>query len=533
MDNRVTKILIVGGGTSGWMAAGFLNQVLRAAPPDQVEITLVESKDIGIIGVGEATLAHIKRVMVAMEINEMEFMRCCDASFKNAILFNGFHRRGEHFWHPFTQVSHVNRYSMVNLWLEARRRGFPTPYAEAVAPDPAMCELHKAPRAADQPFYQGLLNYAYHIDTIKLGRYLREVAVGRGVRHVVDTVTDVGLDERGYVSHVVTEQHGELTADLFLDCSGFRGLLINKAMGEPFESFNDVLYNDTAVAMRVPYPPGTDKVRPYTGCHAQDAGWIWDIPLHRRRGIGYVYSSGHIDADQAEARLREYAGPEAAGVDANHIRMRIGRTRNPWVKNVCAIGLSGGFIEPLESTGIYLTELGLALLYDHFPTKDNMATLAAPYNRHMQSLYSEIRDFICMHYCLTERDDTDYWRDCRNHPNVPDSLAAKLELWANRPPVENDLGYTSTPPAFSAVSYCYVAFGMGHLPRQGLAAAAFYDHRFGEALFADRRRITGEALAAAPDHYQLLERIHGADGRLWAEQGMPAAPQAGGPTFQV
>ncbi len=533
MDNRIRKILIVGGGTSGWMAACFLNRALRCEPPDQVEITLVESKDIGIIGVGEATLAHIKRMMVAMEINEMAFMRSCDASFKNAIKFIGFRRPGEAFWHPFTQVAHVNRYSMVNLWLEAQRRGFPTSYAETVAPDPIMCDRHKAPRTAEQGPYQGLLNYAYHIDTVKLGRYLREVAIGRGVRHVVDTVSDVGLDERGYVSHVRCEQHGELAADFFIDCTGFRGLLINKTLGEPFFSYNDVLYNDTAVALRVPYPDGTDKARPFTGCHAQDAGWIWDIPLYRRRGVGYVYSAGHIDAEQAEQRLRAYAGPEAEGLEANHIKMLIGRTRNPWVKNVCALGLAGGFIEPLESTGIYLTELGIALFYDHFPTKDSIEVLARPYNRHMQSLYEEIRDFICMHYCLTERDDTDYWRACRDHPNLPDSLAEKLRLWAARPAVENDLGYTSHPPAFSAVSYCYVAIGMGHLPQGGLAAAAFFDDRFAEAVFADRQRIANEALAAAPDHYRLLERIHGEEGRRWAEQALPSQPSAPGPTFQV
>jgi tryptophan halogenase len=510
LSDRVRDIVIVGGGTAGWMAACYLTAVLATPNENErVAITLIESKDIGIIGVGEATLAHIKQIMIAIGIDEGDFMRSCNATFKNAIRFDNFRIKGETFWHPFTQLSHVNSYAMVNLWLAARNAGYDGSYAEAVAQDPAMCLKFLAPkRPGDKP-YDGLVNYAYHIDTIELGRYLRELGQQRGIRHVVDLVTDAGRDEGGNITHVATEEHGDIAGDLFIDCTGFRSLLLGKTLGEPFRSFNDVLFNDSAVAMRVPHPDGLRDIRPYTTCSAQDAGWIWNIPLYQRTGTGHVYSSAHMDKETAERVLRDYVGPASDGIDANHIPMRIGRSERAWVKNVVSLGLSGGFIEPLESTGIYLTELGLTLLRDHFPTKSSMAAFARRYNRHMASYYDEIRDFITLHYCLTDRTDTDYWRLCRDHPAIPDSLAEKLELWSHRLPTENDLDYTSELPAFSAVSYNYILAGMNQLPSAPLPAEAMQDLGLARAVFEDRAKGIAATVAEAPYHKDLLDQIHG------------------------
>ncbi|MBT3534165.1 MAG: tryptophan 7-halogenase [Rhodospirillaceae bacterium] len=510
MSDRIRKIVIVGGGTSGWTTACYLNTVLATPNTDEaVSITLIESKDIGVIGVGEATLAHIKKVMSAIGIDEGDFMRCCDGTFKNAIRFDNFRAKGETFWHPFTQLSHVNDFAMINLWLAARRDGYTGSYAEAVAQDPAMCERFLAPKRASDAPYDGLVNYAYHIDTIKLGRYLRDLGKQRGVHHVVDLVTDTGRDEAGNITHVHTEEHGDIAGDLFIDCSGFRALLLNQVLEEPFRSFSDVLFNDNAVAMRVPNPEGQRDIRPFTTCSAQEAGWIWNIPLHQRTGVGHVYSSAHIDKDAAEQALRDYVGPANEGLEANHIAMRIGRSERAWVNNVVSIGLSGGFIEPLESTGIYLVELGLTLLRDHFPTKSTMATFAKRYNRHMASYYDEIRDFITMHYCLTDRTDTDYWRLCHDHPAIPDSLLEKLDLWRTRLPTENDLDYTSDLPAFSAVSYNYILAGMDQLPENPLPAEAMQDLGLAKAVFEDRRKGIAATIAEAPYHMDMLDQIHG------------------------
>ena len=513
VTDRVRNIVIVGGGTAGWMAACYLTAVLATPREDQrVSITLIESKDIGIVGVGEATLAHIKQIMLAIGIDEGDFMRCCNATFKNAIRFDNFRAKGETFWHPFTQLSHVNSYAMVNLWLAARQAGYKGSYAEAVAQDPAMCLKFLAPKRPDHQPYDGLVNYAYHIDTIELGRYLRQLGVQRGVRHVVDLVTDTARTEGGDIAHVTTAEHGDIAGDLFIDCTGFRSLLLGKTLGEPFRSFGDALFNDAAVAMRVPHAEGLQDIRPYTTCSAQDAGWIWNIPLYQRTGTGHVYSSAHMDKDTAEQALRDYIGPACEGIVANHIPMRIGRSQRAWVQNVVSLGLSGGFIEPLESTGIYLTELGLTLLRDHFPTKSTMATFAKRYNRHMASYYDEIRDFITMHYCLTDRTDTEYWRDCHDHGAIPPSLQEKLELWRTRLPTENDLDYTSELPAFSAVSYNYVLAGMNQLPKNPLPSESMQDLGLARAVFEDRAKGIAATVAEAPDHKTLLDQIHSGGG---------------------
>ncbi len=519
MDQRIRKILIVGGGTAGWMTAAFLNRTLASKGKNNCEITLVESRDIGIIGVGEATLANIKRMMIAIGINEIEFMRACDATFKNAIRFEGFHKKDEPFWHPFTQLTHVNRYSIADLWLGLHEDGFPMTYAEAVTPDPLMCDQFRAPKNKKHPVYQGLVNYAYHIDTVKLGRYLRDLAKARGIKHVIDTVVDVTQDENGYLSKVTTKEHGDLEADLFIDCTGFLGLLISKVLKVPFVGYNDVMFNDAAVALRVPYPKGEKKIKPFTGCYAQTAGWVWDIPLYKRRGTGHVYSKDFMTPEEAEQRLREWVGPEAEGCEANHINMRIGRSEKAWDKNVITMGLSGGFIEPLESTGIYLVEIALGLLRDYFPTKRNMDVMSGQFNRHMKSLYEEIRDFICMHYCLTDREDSDYWRACKNHTAIPDSLQEKLALWKSRLPTENDLGYSTDIPAFSAVSYTYIAMGMGLMPQDWQASEGFFDADFAKAVISDRQQNIAQTMQQAPDHWAFVQDIHGNKGKSWAKTG--------------
>mgnify|MGYP003325801406 FL=1 len=216
-----------------------------------------------------------------------------------------------------------------------------------------------------------------------------------------------------------------------------------------------------------------------------------------------------MDKDGAEQTLRDYVGPANEGLEANHIPMRIGRSERAWVKNVVSLGLSGGFIEPLESTGIYLVELGLVMLRDYFPTKSTMATFAKCYNRHMASFYDEIRDFITMHYCLTDRTDTEYWRLCHDHPAIPDSLTDKLELWQARLPTEHDLDYTSDVPAFSAVSYNYILAGMGHLPPNPLPTESMQDQDFARAVFEDRAKSIADIVAQAPYHMDMLDSIHG------------------------
>ncbi len=250
------------------------------------------------------------------------------------------------------------------------------------------------------------------------------------MRHVLDDVVDVALDERGWISHVVTKQHGELHGDLFVDCTGFRGMLINQALGEEFLSYQDTLPNDRAVALRVPAGETAD-LRPCTTATAQDAGWIWTIPLFGRVGTGYVYASDYCTPDEAETALRKHVGPAADDLEANHIRMRIGRSRNSWVKNCVAVGLSSGFVEPLESTGIFFIQNAVEQLVKHFPANGWDDGLRRSYNRQIANVMDGVREFLVLHYYAAAREDNQYWRDAKTRP-LPDGLAERLEHVASR-----------------------------------------------------------------------------------------------------
>ncbi len=360
------------------------------------------------------------------------------------------------------------------------------------------------------------------MDTVLFGRYLRQIALARGVKRIVDTVVGVAGDERGFITALKTKEHGDIAGDLFIDCSGFGGLLINKHFGTEFRSFGDSLFNDRAVAIRVPYKSADAPINPFTSATAMGNGWIWDIPLsdqatvigatqvwsddsaHGRRGVGYVYSSQFVSDEAAERELRTYIGPEAEGRDARMLKMRIGHNRKFWVKNCVAIGLAGGFIEPLESTGIGLISQGLQLLWAHFPTRDCPTPLADSYNSAMTRMYEHVRDFIVLHYCTSAREDTEFWRANRHNPNIPARLQSLLETWRHRAPhaFDNLSGFDF----FHPTSFHYILAGMGHLP----PPSPYVRNRLSKGLAAHVRKRIEEvhvaALAASIDHAQLLRK---------------------------
>ena len=338
----VEKIVIVGGGTAGWLSAAYLDHSVNRAEARGVEITLVESADIGVIGVGEATVPNLRQTLLRLGLDEEEFMRQTSATFKQAIKFQNWRVSpsvdpDDHFYHPFEYPEQVDDLEFTPLWLIYRDTGGGEPYDHACSPAPAMCDALRAPKSSTSRPYFGTVNYAYHLDAVQFGRYLREMATSRGVKRVVDTVGTVNIDERGYVESIETKDNGRLAADLFVDCSGFKGLLINEALGEPFIGFGDSLLCDRAVAIQTPYGQGNRTINPFTTATAMSAGWTWDIQLYERRGSGYVYSSAFVSDDQAEAELRAFLGAAADGANARRLRMRVGRNliptginQNPW-----------------------------------------------------------------------------------------------------------------------------------------------------------------------------------------------------------
>ncbi len=503
-------VLIVGGGTAGWITAAFLARTLAAQAPAGVRITLVESSQIGIIGVGEATFPSLKGTLAAIGIDEARFLRESNGTFKQGITFRNWVRPpgvsgNDHYFHPFSLPSQqATGPELLPYWLMGGA-GPGVPYADAVTLQKHVVDAGRAPkRAGDAPF-QGPLNYAYHLDAARFAAMLCRHACSMGVEHVLATVQNVELDEHGAIAAVVTAEKGRLQADLYIDCTGFRAALIGGALASPFRSINPTLFNDRAVALQVPYARPDAPIACSTIATAQEAGWIWDIGLQQRRGVGYVYSSRYTDAARAETVLREYVGRAARDLEARQLQLHIGWREAQWVKNCVAVGLSGGFIEPLESSGIGLIETAAYLIGYLFPADGDLAPVARQFNALMRARYERIADFIKLHYCLTRRTDTPFWRDNADPRTVPDSLQEKLALWRYRPP--HRLDFVTDLEMYLPSSWQYVLYGMEFTTE--LAGGGARYPRMDEARreFQMIRQVAARAIDDLPAHRDQLARM--------------------------
>ena len=421
------------------MAAAYLNGALnRQGAAPQIKITLVESPDTPRISVGEATIPSIRHVFAVAGIDEIAFMKATDATFKQAIKYPGWLTAEDPgYYHPFSRLRVSPIDTTAHAWLSS---DCSIPFMETVSAQPIICEMGLAPLMLG-PWTMGApLTYAYHLDAEKFADYLTAFSTARGVHHVRANVTDVHVNDAGFITSVGTDSHGTLEADFFVDCTGFRATLIGEALGVEHEDFSQWLLCDQAIAAPMPYDlhyPGT--MRPYTTATAMSAGWIWDIPLQTRRGLGYVHSSDFISRDDAERELRAYQGPGGDQLETRLVKFSVGRRKKAWVGNCLAIGLSGGFIEPLESTGLYLSDLAAVMLAEHFPhTNEHIDLMAMRVNRIIENRFYEILDFINMHYCLTRRTDTAFWREVQRPERITDRLKAKLEYWRAKLPSASD-----------------------------------------------------------------------------------------------
>ncbi|CAN7225830.1 tryptophan 7-halogenase [Pseudoduganella sp. LjRoot289] len=508
----INSIAIVGGGTSGWMAAAYLNKVLSVGGAP-IAITVVESDDIGIIGVGEATVPTIKGILAMLEIQEWEFMVETDATFKNAIRFQDWLNTpgegvpGNDFYHLFEAPPVISGFSAATHWTSLADRGAqPRRFDLAVGVQGVLCENARSPKSEGGRPYEAPVPYAYHLDAVKFGQFLRRLAVGRGVRHVVDTVTEVRKGPEGEIAGLLTQANGELQADFYIDCSGFRSLLLGGALEEPFCDWSEYLLCDRAVACQLPHASADVPLRSYTTSSAKEAGWIWEIDLFTRRGNGYVYSSRHSTPERAEEVLREHLGPAADGASMRHLDMQIGHRRNMWVKNCLGLGLAGGFLEPLESTGIYLVEVALSIFVDHIGTGPASPYLAQRFNGKMQSIYEELRDFIQMHYVTSNRDDTPFWRDYTSKVKMSDNLKYKLDLWTFKLPTITDLDGKLT--LFGPSSYAYILAGMDRLPALGNHLSPYVDPMASAQALREVELLQEQALKGSREQREYLHKHH-------------------------
>ncbi len=495
---RIRRILVVGGGTSGWMTAAALSHRMSG---QDVQVTLIESAEIGTVGVGEATVPHIRFFNAKLGFDEADFMARTKATFKLGIEFRDWGRKGDSYIHPFGAFGEaIGGVEFHHHWARLHRAGHPDPLETYSLPIAAARAGRFAYPSEDQSSILSTFSYAYQFDAGLYARFLRDYAEARGVERIEGKIIEVAQDsESGFVTSVTLENGEAIAADLFVDCSGFRGLLIEGALKAGYEDWSHWLPCNRAVAVPC---AAKGELSPYTRATAKDAGWIWRIPLQHRVGNGHVYCSDYIsDEDAADGLVSQLESEPLAKL--NFLRFTTGKRRTQWSKNVVAIGLSAGFLEPLESTSIHLIQLAIGRLLDLFPDKSWDPMLAVEYNRLMDLEYERVRDFLILHYNATERDDTPFWRYVRNMP-VPDSLSHKMETFRQRGVVVN-----YRDGMFLDASWIAVYLGQRVIPEHADPLGLAIDEG---ALASHLARIGKQCAAAAqslPMHSDFIRQMGG------------------------
>ena len=503
------RILIVGGGTAGWLTAAYLAKFLSLSERNHLEVTVLESPEIAVIGVGEGTFPTIRTTLQFLGIDEKRFIRETSATFKQGIRFTDWAHTpvgGEHhhFFHPFEAPFYTEGTSLVPYWLlqeEAAR----VPFAQAVTIQDRVVEALRAPKRAHEAAYAAPLNYAYHFDAAKLAKLLAERARELGVQHVEATLTGVSRDETGAIGHIDTLQHGSFKADLYIDCTGFRAEMIGGAAGATFKSVREQLFADRALACKIPFESSDAPMESCTIAAAHEAGWTWDIGLNGARGIGCVYSSDHMSDERAAEVLREYVGPGHDDLVTRRIPFAPGYREKQWVKNCVAVGLSAGFLEPLESTGLVLIEAAVGMIAEMFPYSGPVEAPARRFNELMTTRFENIVNFLKLHYCVSQRQEP-FWRDNANPATIPERLAELLEQWKYRPPGRFD--FVLDTETFAFFNYQYILYGMGFRTDLNPARDDFPQVEEANKLFAKIKRFGDRALADLPSHRSLIQQIN-------------------------
>jgi len=502
------KVVIVGGGTAGWITAAYLAKVLSHGLPGGLDIRLVESPDIGIIGVGEGTFPSIRKTFSRIELDEDSLVREASATFKQGIRFVDW--RGtpnsqgrDSYFHPFQVSAQHSDIDLLPYWLLGVAGDASWDSVSTI--QQRIADERGAPKLITQAGHGGPLNYAYHFDAVELARLLRRKAVAFGVKHIEDTVDRVVVGENGFIARLATRAHGDLTADLYIDCTGFKAQLIGQALGVPFKSIRSQVFTNRAVALQVPYDQPQGPIESQTISTAQDSGWTWDIGLTGRRGVGYVYSTDHTSDDRAERVLRDYVGPAARDCDVRILNFEAGYRQTQWKNNCVAIGLSCGFIEPLEATGIGFAEIAALILSNLFPWEGDYEVCADQFNAIMTRRYAHVVDFIKLHYCLTKRVDSDFWRDNVRPETLSDALQDRLQRWRYRPPSFLDMD--PKHDIFTEANWQYVLYGMGFKTDISAQKGLYRYFDDARAQFAEIRRQGDRAVSVLPKHSDLIAQV--------------------------
>jgi hypothetical protein len=519
MNEPIERVVILGGGTAGWMTAAYLAKALKA----DIDITVIEASSIPKIGVGEATVPNLQRVFFdRIGLCEDEWMRHCNASLKGAVKFINWRApagdgSSHHFYHPFGLLPQCEGVPLSHYWLSRRLAGDTTPYDYACLKEPPALDAKLSLRHLNG---RPATRYAWHFDAHLVADYLRRLSVEDfGVHHIVDELHAVDQDEKGFITSLRTKSGHRIAGDLFVDCSGFRGLLINKTLEEPFIDMSDHLLCDSAVAAAIPHDDERLGIEPYTSAIAMRNGWTWKIPLLGRFGSGYVFSSRFCSVDEAARDFCRLWNVAEGTIPLNTMRFRVGRNRNAWVKNCVSIGLSSCFLEPLESTGIYFIYASIYQLARHFPDKEFDPALIRHFNREIEYMFDDSRDFIQAHYVLSPRDDTPFWRANTHELTMSSGIREKIETYGAGIPLDTltnseDVYYDNFEVEFRNFwtnhSYYSIFSGLGVLPRKPLSALLYRPdlRRKAEPIFADVRAQQHEMVHTLPTLYDYLRHLH-------------------------
>jgi 2-polyprenyl-6-methoxyphenol hydroxylase-like FAD-dependent oxidoreductase len=467
-DNKPQKILIVGGGTAGWMAANLL-----ASKWKHSEICLVESKEIGIIGVGEGSTPHLKFFFEAIGIEDSEWMPRCNATYKTGITFDKWStiKGFESYFHPFAaQTDDLFTVPLFYKNIHARMQG----YDVNAHPDDYFLESYLAKNnlgpLPNECFPFGVA-YGYHFDSSLLGEFLAENAQKLGVKRIFGNVTEALVNNKGNLSAVKLDDASELKADFFVDCSGFNAYLMQKTLKVNYQSFKDNLVNNAAVTL----PTKISSQLPVeTTATALSSGWAWKIPLRNRFGNGYVYSNDYINADQAETELRQHLGLLNSDVEARHLQMKVGRVEKHWYKNCLAVGLSQGFIEPLEATAIALSFNTIAQFMQCFEEGKGSNQYEDAFNKDINERFDGIRDYVVCHYQVNQRNDSPYWRDRTTNQHTSKTLDRILYLWSNSQDFTGDMHKYNLWGSYQPKSWACLLAGYGVFPKKNLNPSINY-----------------------------------------------------------
>ncbi|QIR15191.1 tryptophan halogenase family protein [Shewanella aestuarii] len=498
----IKSIAIVGGGTAGWLAANHLGKRLANCG---FQITLIESPDIPTIGVGEGTVPAIRKTLQSFGISETEFIKRCDVTFKQSIRFQNWLDKNRHgkdnFYHHLFDPPSAFGDDLTDYWLNDSTCA----YAQMVSSQFSVCEAGLAPKLITTPEYQAVQGYAYHLNAAKFALLLADNAQDKfQVKHIKANVIDTKLHLDGSIKSLVLDTLGEQQYDFYIDCSGFESILLAKALKVPFVDKSKQLFVDKAIVVQVPTGVEAD-IPPFTKATAHQAGWIWDIALTERRGVGLVYSHAHMDDSSAEQELNQYLGGQLDKYNYRQIPMNVGYRQQFWAKNCVGLGLAQGFLEPIEATSIMLTDFAAGFLANRFPTDRNQCeSLAKRFNQTMAYAWERVVEFAKLHYCASDRNDSDFWHDNRNPNTIPEGLQTKLALWRSYTPLSEDL--FSKFEVFNLENYLYVLYGMKFntkvlkLDAQSLTNAKHHADKISQR--AD------QLIGHLPKHRELLNKIY-------------------------